>query len=70
MTPKEYVLSVYPEAECDGPVKMYWPGQGTRFRYIVTASPVMSRSEGEGLSSEEAWENAAERIKARLANKE
>jgi hypothetical protein len=60
---KAFVLSVYPEAECSGPVDLYWPVVGTRKdQYIVVSSPYNSRPEGEGGSPEEAWEDAARRI--------
>jgi hypothetical protein len=56
---KSYVISLAPQASCSGPVKMYWPGQGERIRYIVTAAPYMSRPEGEGFTEAEAWMAAA-----------
>lgn len=64
MSDELFVKSVYPQAKCtDKPVRLYWPGQGERLRYIVTASPVSSRSEGEGATPEEAWAKAAERVR-------
>jgi hypothetical protein len=69
MNDQEFVLAKYPRAECFGPVNLYWPGQGTRRKYIVTSAPHMSRTEGEGDTPAEAWTNAAVRIKAVAAAK-
>src|SRR5580658_9176335 len=59
MTHQEYVLSKYPEADGHGPVKLYWPGQGERSRFVISGSPAMSFHIGEGNSLEDAWEAAA-----------
>jgi hypothetical protein len=63
MTDEEFVKSRSDQAACFGPVTLYWPGQGERRKYIVTMSPVESRSQGEGDTIEEAWHNAAQRIR-------
>lgn len=65
---ERYVLSIYPRASCFE-TNLYWPGQGSRRRWIVTKSPYSSVSEGEGLTEIEAWARAANRIEAKQKQK-
>lgn len=65
MTDKEYVLSIYPDAACSGPHKVFWPGQGERIKHVVTSAPHMNRHEGEGDTEESAWSNARLRIQTK-----
>lgn len=64
MTSEERIKRKFPDASCFGPVKLYWPGQGERIRFIVTLAPHLSRSVGEGLTAEDAWKDATTRLEA------
>jgi hypothetical protein len=59
---RDYVLSACPEAKCVFG-SLYWPGQGTRSRYIVWGWSHMSFPLGEGMTPNEAWAIAAAGIK-------
>ena len=64
---EKYVRSIWPNASCFE-ANLYWPGQGHRRRWIVLSSPIMSRSEAQGMSEIEAWANAANKLEAPMAN--
>lgn len=65
MNAEWYVKRIWPSSSCFGPVKLYWPGQGERTKFIVTSHPSSSRTEGEGDSMAEAWQNALMRMAAK-----
>jgi len=70
VTDEEYVLTVYPDAKCSGgPVNLYWPGQGTRRKYIIIPSAISSMTIGEGDTPDEAWKKARVKAAARLERK-
>jgi hypothetical protein len=66
MTDMEFVRSKCPRAQCTaGKVKLFWPWQGTREKFIVVLAPHLSAPAGEGDTAEEAWQRAAEYVRRR-----
>jgi hypothetical protein len=66
---EQFVRKIWPEASCtDQPAKVYWPGQGTRYVYVVTRGGHWSGIDGEGNTAIAAWADAANRLGRKLAN--
>lgn len=63
MTDKEVVINQWPDASCFKATQ-YWPGQGKRTGYIVTRAMHWSGVDGFGATADEAWSDAANRLKA------
>jgi hypothetical protein len=62
---ERYVRERWPKATCDGPGKVYWPGQGERRGWIVTRSQHWSGVDGFGITETAAWADAANRLEKR-----